>query len=263
MAERASEATSSANWPARVALLAAFVVLIGVAYALGWHRQLSLETLVRHRAAIEAFIGAHYLLALGMFIGIYIGAVSLSIPVAFLLTITGGFLFGPVIGPLAAIAGATIGGTVVFLVAQTALGEFLARRAGPRVAKLAEGFRADAFHYLLFLRLTPIFPFWLVNLAPALFGVPLRTFILATIIGVAPATFAYGFLGSGLGSVIAAQEVSYNECVAAGRAFCQLNFDVRDAVTPQLLAALAALGLAALIPVAVKRLRARREKARG
>ena len=223
---------------------------------MGWHRQLSLETLVRHRAVIDGFIHAHYAGALAIFVGIYIAVVSLSIPVALLLSISSGILFGPVAGPLASIAGATTGGAIVFLIAKTALGDHLIRRAGPLAAKLADGFRADAFSYLLFLRLAPVFPFWLVNLAPALFGVRLRTFVGATVIGVAPAAFAFGFVGSGLDSVIAAQETAYNACLQAGQAGCRLNFDIRDAVTPQLLAALGALAVVALIPVAVKRWRA-------
>ena len=131
------------------------------------------------------------------------------------------------------------------------------RRAGPLACKIADGFRADAFSYLLFLRLVPAFPFFLVNLAPALVGVKLSTFVAATAIGIIPATFAFAFLGSGLDSVIAAQENAYRACLASGRTDCQLQFDLGMIVTPQLLAALATLGVIALIPVVVKRLRAR------
>jgi uncharacterized membrane protein YdjX (TVP38/TMEM64 family) len=122
---------------------------------------------------------------------------------------------------------------------------------------LAEGFRADAFSYLLFLRLVPIFPFWLVNLVPALAGVRLPVFAAATAIGILPGTFAFAFVGAGLTSVITAQGTAYRACLAAGRSDCRLDFDLKAAVTPELLIALAALGVLALIPVVVKRLRAR------
>ena len=109
---------------------------------------------------------------------------------------------------------------MIFLIARSALGEWLTRRAGPFAAKLAEGFRADAFSYLLFLRLVP-FPFWLVNLAPALFGVRLSTFIAASAIGIIPATVTFAVFGAGLDSIIAAQEPQYNACLAAGRGDCK------------------------------------------
>ena len=103
----------------------------------------------------------------------------------------------------------------------------------------------------------PAFPFFLVNLVPALVGVKLPTFLAATIIGIIPATFAFAFLGSGLDSVIAVQEKPFRACLAAGRTDCHIQFDLGMIVTPQLLAALVALGVIALLPVVVKRLRAR------
>jgi uncharacterized membrane protein YdjX (TVP38/TMEM64 family) len=248
-----SRSARSASWPVRLGLLAAFLAMIAIAYASGLHRELSLETLVRNRARIDSFVAAHYLGSLAIFIGIYIATVALSIPAALLLTISGGILFGPVVGALAAVTGATIGGAIVFMVAKTALGEHLLRRAGPLAGKLADGFRANAFSYLLFLRLAPVFPFWLVNLAPALFGVPLRTFVGATVLGIAPASFAFAFVGSGLDSAIAAQQAAYKECLAAG-GVCHINFDVGDAVTPQLLIALGALAVVSVLPVVLKRL---------
>jgi uncharacterized membrane protein YdjX (TVP38/TMEM64 family) len=188
---------------------------------------------------------------------VYVAVVSLSLPGALLLTLTGGVLFGGLIGGIAAVVGATAGATVIFLVAQSAFGEHLVRRAGPRAAKLAEGFRADAFSYLLFLRLVPVFPFFLVNLVPALAGVPLGTFVAATLIGV-PAGFAFAFIGAGLESVIRSQGDSYMACVAKGGSDCRVDFDLKSAITGELIVALVALGIIALLPVAVKRLRGRR-----
>ena len=142
---------------------------------------------------------------------------------------------------------------MIFLIARSAFGEYLTRRAGPMAARLAEGFRADAFSYLLFLRLVP-FPFWLVNLAPALFGVRLSTFVAATALGILPATLTFALFGAGLDSVIAAQESHYNACLAAGRADCRLDFDLSQVLTPTLLAgARSASRLLALIPAFVRR----------
>lgn len=234
------------------------IVLLGLlVYAMGWHRELSLESLVRHRATIDQFVADHRLAAIAVFMAIYVAVVALSVPGAVFLTTSGGFLFGVVAGGLASIVAATIGAACVFLIAKSAFGEFLLRRAGPLAARLAAGFRADAFSYLLFLRLVPVFPFFLVNLAPALTGVKLRTFVAATALGIVPGTFAFALFGAGLDSVIAAQEAAYSACLAAGRQDCALDFDLKAAFTPQLLAALAALGIAALIPVVVKHFKGR------
>lgn len=237
------------------------IVLIALAmaavFATGAHRHISLETLVRHRMAIDAFMTHHVVAAVGAFVAVYIVVVALSIPGAVFLTITGGILFGALVGGAASVVGATIGASIIFLVAKSACGENLMRRAGPLASKLADGFRADAFSYLLFLRLVPAFPFFLVNLVPAVAGVKLRTFVAATAVGIVPATFAFAFFGSGLDSVLAAQEGHYRACLAAGRTDCMIKFDLGAIVTPQLLAAFAVLGALALIPVVVKRLRAR------
>src|SRR5205823_3947117 len=107
--------------------------------------------------------------------------------------------------------------------------------------------------YLLFLRLVPVFPFWLVNLAPALVGVPLGTFVAATALGIVPGTFAYALVGAGLGSVVLAQEDPYYARLGAGRSDCRLDFDMTAAVTPELLAAIAALGVVATRLVGLRR----------
>ena len=242
--------------------LGVVVLAMVVVFATGAHRHVSLETLVRHRMAIDAFIGEHSVAAIAAFMAAYILTVALSIPGAIFLTISSGILFGTLIGGAVAVVSGTTGATIIFLVARSACGESLIRRAGPLACKLAAGFRADAFSYLLFLRLVPAFPFFLVNLAPALVGVKLSTFVSATLIGVIPATFAFAFLGSGLDSVIAAQEKIFRACLATGRTDCALQFDLGMIATPQLLAALATLGVIALVPIAIKRLRARPARSR-
>lgn len=241
--------------------VAAIVLVAVLVFAMGWHRELTLENLVRHRATLNEFVNHYGLGAIAAFVGLYIGVVALSLPGATLLTLTGGILFGTLVGGLSAIVGATIGATVIFLVARSAAGEALVRSAGPKVTRLADGFRENAFSYLLFLRFVPIFPFFLVNLAAAVFRVPLSTFVVTTLIGIVPATFAFALAGRGLDSAIAAQQESFSACEAAGRADCKLAFDIQAAITPQLLAAFAALGVVALIPVVVSRWRARQRDA--
>lgn len=243
----------------RLLPLLAVAAITALVFAMGWQRELSLENLVRHRAAIDDFIVAHRLAAIGAFMAIYIAVVMLSLPASFILTTIGGILFGLFAGAIAAIVAATIGAVMIFLIARSAFGEHLLRRAGPGIAKFAAGFRADAFSYLLFLRLVPVFPFWLVNLGAALLNVRLAHFAAATAIGIIPGALAYAFIGTGLDSALAAEAAAYKACLAAGGTGCRLDFDLRAALTPQLLGAFVALAALALLPVLVRYLRARRQ----
>ncbi len=241
----------------RLLPLVVVIVLSGVAYFAIGEETISLQGLVRHRMAIFGFVSGHRLLALLTYILVYVVTVAVSVPGAAFLTVAGGFLFGPVGGAAAAVVGATIGATFIFLVARTALGEPLLRLAGPRANQLARGFREDAFSYLLFLRLVPIFPFFVVNLVPALAGVRLGPFIAATALGVIPAAVVFALAGTGLDSVIMAQKEAYDQCVASGRSGCRMVFDTSDVFTPQLIVALVALGLLVLVLVVLRHWRAR------
>jgi uncharacterized membrane protein YdjX (TVP38/TMEM64 family) len=244
----------------RLLPLAVILLITATIIATGCYRELSLENLVKHRSEIEAFIARNGVAAIAVFVAIYVAAVALSIPGAVFLSIAGGLLFGTIVGGLAILVGATAGATLIFLIARSAFGEFLRCRAAAVGDKLAQGFREDAFSYLLFLRLVPLFPFFVVNLVPALAGVGIVPFVAATAIGIIPATFAFAFFGAGLDSVLAAQEAAYQVCLAAGRTDCHLDFDPKAAATPQFLCAMATLGVLTLVPVVVKRLRRWRDR---
>ena len=254
----AGQSSAARNRFWRVLPLSALILAGVLIVRMGWHRALSLESLVRHREAIQVFTDRHILLAPLLYLSIYAGAVAISFPGAAVLTVIGGILFGTWLGGLSAVLGATLGATLVFLIARSAFGDSLTRQAGPFVGRFADGFRKDAFNYLLFLRLVPIFPFWLVNLAPALLNVPLSTFVAATAIGIVPGGLALAFFGSGLDSALAGQKEAFIACLQAGRTDCRLDFDLKAALTPKLFAALLVLGALALMPVVARYLRARR-----
>jgi len=231
-----------------------------VVFATGSHRILSLETIVAYRDKLQAFVADYGPMAVIAYAAVYVIAVALSIPGAVFLTILGGFLFGWLFGGAIAAVSATIGAVLVFLIARTSIGDILVRKAGPRLQKFAGGFREDAFSYLLFLRFLPIMPFWMTNLAPALFGVRLETFTLATMIGILPATFTFATAGAGLDSVIAAQKASFHACKKAGRTNCAFDLDLWSILTPQIIVAFTALSVMALIPVVVRHWRRRAPK---
>lgn len=177
------------------------VVGIGVFFASGANHYLSFAALSHHRADLLAFADEHGVASVAVFIVTYILVVGLSLPGGVWLTLAGGFVFGGVLAGIYAVFGATIGATLIFLAARTAFGEVLRGRAGAGLAKMEDGFRQNAFQYLLVLRLVPLFPFWLVNLVPALLDVKLSTYVIATLIGIIPGTFVYAHVGAGLGAV--------------------------------------------------------------
>ena len=253
--------TSPRRWVHRALPLAAVVALGALVYLTGWYKALSFQTLVQHYETIDTFIEANLAAAVAAYMLCYVAVVTLSLPGGAVMTTTGGFLFGMVVGGLAAIVGATAGAVVIFLIVRAALGGPIARRATGWTARFAKGFQDDAFNYIMFLRLTPA-PFWLVNLAPALANVPLRTFFMATVIGIIPATFTFAFFGAGLENVIATYSARYQSCLADGWVDCTTDLNLQTIVTPQLIAALAFFCVLAVIPIAWKRVRAYRLQVR-
>jgi len=215
--------------------VAAILAILALRFT-GLGELLSLDTLRTHRAALTGWVEQNKLLAALAFVGAYAAAVGLSIPGAIILTLTGGFLFGGVVGTALTVTGATLGATLVFLFARTIFGDRALDRFGSTAEKLATGIRANAWSYLLVLRLVPVFPFFLVNLVPAFVGVRLPTYVLTTFFGIMPGTAVYSFAGAGL-----------------GRVFDQGGaFDIRAILTPELLIALCGLALLSLVAIPLK-----------
>lgn len=248
------EPNKLANRMKRWGPLLALAALILLAFSFGWHEQISLSNLIRNRAAMHSYVAENFWFAVLSYTGVYIAATALLFPAASLITIAGGLVFGAVLATTLTVIGATIGATLLFLVVRTSLGSMLSERAGPFLAKLSDGFKENAFSYLLFLRLVPAFPFWLINVAPAFFGVPASTYVIATAIGIVPGTFAYALLGEGLDSIILAQEMANPGCADAGT--CEI--DLSAAITPQIIAAIVGLVVVSILPIAVKKWRAKK-----
>lgn len=206
------------------------------------HGLLSLNTLRDNRNVLTGLVQAHSLATAAAFVLLYVGVVALSLPGAAVLTISGGFLFGTALGAGLSVGGATLGAAILFWVARGAAGNALRRKAGPFLSRMAEGFERDAFNYMLSLRLVPVFPFWAVNLAAALLGMPLPSFIVATAIGIIPGTLVYTIFGRGL-----------------DRAFDSGgDVSLAGVLNPSLIAALVGLGALALLPILIKRWRSGR-----
>lgn len=193
----------------------------------------SLESLKTHKDALQLLADEYPVLGPLAFILGYAVVVALSLPVASLLTLLGGFLFGSVWGTAAVVLGATAGATTLFLIARSSLGETLRQKAGPLYKRVAKDMEESHASYLLFLRLVPLFPFVLVNILPALFQVRLLTYIWTTVVGILPGSFIYVNLGTALGDINT----------------------LSDLISKQTLLAFGLLGVLALMPVMLKKMK--------
>ena len=234
-----NKTSNSGSLIKRLLPLGVIAALLLAGYFSGVHTYLSPENLAQNKAALDAFVQDNFVLAMGTYLVIYIIAVSISFPGASFLTIAGGAIFGWLIGGTLTIFGATIGASIIFLVAKTSLGDYLAEKAGPRMSKLRDGFQKDAFNYLLTLRLAPVVPFWITNLAPAFFGMDLGRYALATFLGIIPGTYAYSFIGEQVGT----------------------SFEKDTNIVTNVTLGLAALAIASVVPLIVKYIRNRKNQA--
>src|SRR3990167_2720241 len=182
-------------------LLTILLIGLGAFFYFDLSRFLNFATLKQHRQTLLSWTEAHYFLTALTYIIIYIFEVAISIPGATFLTLVGGFLFGIIFGTLYVLISATLGATLIFLAVRIALEPWMAKKTTQWIEKMRSGFQQNAFQYLLFLRLVPLFPFWVVNIVPALLGVKKRTFMIATFIGIIPGSVVYVTLGNGLGHI--------------------------------------------------------------
>ena len=223
--------------PAALALVALVVLLRS-----GVLGSLSLDNLRDRRGELLAFVHAHPLESLAVYILVYAGCVALSLPLPLVLTLTGGFLFGPWLGGSAAAVSCTLGGVIVFLISRLAVGDAVEGRGGPRVRALAEEIKKDAFFYILTLRLIPVTPFWLTNVAAALISIPVSTFASATLIGILLPGLIYAGLGSGLGALFDSGQ----------------PLSPRTLITPGMVLPMIGLAVLSVLPILYQRWRGRR-----
>ena len=212
-------------------------------YASGLQHYLTLSFLAERRDELKIVVAENYVLSLMAFLIVYILAVAFSFPAASVLSIFGGFLFGWMIGGMTIAVAATTGASLLFLATRSAFGGFLRKRVEGFVKRLADGFRENAFGYLLLIRLTPVFPFFVVNIAAALFDISLGRFVAATFLGILPGTFAYAYLGQGVDSVLIAARNSGKEPVLS------------DLITWDITLAFLILAVVAAIPIVIARFR--------
>jgi uncharacterized membrane protein YdjX (TVP38/TMEM64 family) len=220
----------------KTALALLFIGAIVAFFALGGQHYLTLDTIKSHRDTLLRFTDAHFAAAVVIAFLVYVAAVAFSLPGGLILSLTVGFIFGKWIGTVLVVFAATIGATLLFLAARYIFADAARKRLGAIGERINAGFTENAFNYMLFLRLVPAFPFFLVNLAPAFTSIPLRTFVLATLIGIIPGTFVFVNLGETLGRIDSLQGL----------------------VSWQTFGAFALLGVFALVPVLIRKVKSGR-----
>lgn len=224
------------------------IAAAAVAAYLLYGDRLSFETLRENRDALIAWRDANLLAAALAYMAVYVAVIALSLPGGAVMTMTGGFLFGVLAGTGMTVLAATAGATAIFLAAKVGLGDALWSRitgqgASGLVRRLEAGLKENAFNYLLLVRLMPVFPFGLVNLAPAFLGVRLRTYVAATFLGIIPGTAVYAWIGAGLGEVFARGE----------------SPDLSILFEPMILGPILGLCALAALPIVVRALRQRED----
>jgi uncharacterized membrane protein YdjX (TVP38/TMEM64 family) len=194
---------------------------------------LTLVAIRESKDSLNVFTESHYYQAVILYVVVYALQTALSLPGGALLTLVGGFLFGSLLGTLYVNIGATSGATLAFLSARYLFRDLIEKKLGKRLKSLQAGFSENSFYYLLTLRLIPIFPFFLVNLASGITRIPIVTYVVGTALGIIPGSFVFSNAGSQLGTIN----------------------NLKDIASPQVLGAFVLLGLLSLLPIIYKKFR--------
>ena len=218
-----------------------FVIIVAIAllvFLFFWFdlgRYLTLEALKANREWLADLYAGHRVAMVAGFMAIYIIQTALSLPGAAILSLSAGAVFGTAMGTVYAVISATAGATLAFLVTRYLLHDAVQRKFGSRLETLNRELEARGLNYLLFLRLVPVFPFFLINLGAGLTRLPFKTFVIGTMVGIIPGGFVYCNAGASLATITTLGEVA----------------------SPRVLGSFALLGLFALVPVLYQKLKAR------
>jgi len=211
----------------KIVILLIMAGLITLFFSADLGKYLTLEALKENRQTLADFYETHRVATVGIFMVVYIVQTALSLPGAAVLSLAAGALFGAVMGTFYTNIAATIGATLAFLVTRYLFHDSIQNKFGSRLSRLNMELEKRGLSYLLFLRLVPVFPFFLINLGAGLTKLPLRTFFFGTMVGIIPGGFVYCNAGASLASITS----------------------LGDIASPRLLGSFALLGLFALIPV--------------
>ncbi|MDC0604241.1 VTT domain-containing protein [Amylibacter sp.] len=226
-----------------------FIFLLIIMIALVWYfflrYYISYDFLAKNHNILEVWRDNNYNFTVITFIIIYITIVAFSLPGASMMSLTGGFLFATFPGTFFNVFSAVIGAALIFLAAKTFLGNILLDKIkGKNVGdsfliKMQNEIQENEFSYLIILRLMPVVPFFVANLAPAFFGIKLRIFTITTLIGILPGTLVYTSIGASLSTIFKRNESP--------------NLDIFS--NPDILISSIGLFVLAIIPLVIKKIK--------
>jgi uncharacterized membrane protein YdjX (TVP38/TMEM64 family) len=219
--------------PKKIAIAGTIAALISAFFIFDLGRYLTLDSLKANLIALRSYYENHFFLMASGYILLYIIQTALSLPGAAILSLAAGAVFGAIMGTLYVNIGATVGAVLAFLVARYLFRDAVLNKFGTNLAKMNSELEQRGFNYLLFLRLVPVFPFFLINLGAGLTKIPLRTFFFGTMIGIVPGSFVYCNAGASLASITSMNEIA----------------------SPRVLGSFALLGIFALIPALYQKLK--------
>ena len=223
----------------KTVLFFVFLAVLFAFFLLDFDKYLSLATLKENRYVLAEVVDKASVFSWSLYVSLYAFLTLFSVPGVFVLTIASGLLFGPVLGSTLTVLGATLGASSLFLVVRYVFRDFVKQKAGNSIQKLEKAFKKTPFIYLLFLRFLPIFPFWLVNVAPALLGMHFSLYVLGTLIGIIPGTFVFAMVGNSFAKVLEFEEV----------------LDKKILFQPEIFLPLLGLSILILLPALYKRLK--------
>ncbi len=212
------------------------VILILLVYVTNLHQEFTLDRMRHEHQRLTEFVQAHPTLSPLIFIGFYVASVCLVIPDSTILTLIGGLLFPFPLAIICTVFAETLGATIFFAIFQGVFGTSLIQRERPFLNKMRKQFKRHTVSYLLFLRLSHVFPFWLTNVCSAYFKVRYWTFIWTCLLGVLPLAYILTKAGQSLSDIFANGQ----------------PLALSDVFTPQMKFALIIIGLLALAPIVYK-----------
>ena len=224
----------------KILILLVFAAVVAAFHFLDLGKYLTLESLKANRGRLTDLRAAHASLFAAVFVLVYVVQTAFSLPGAAILSLAAGAIFGVLQGTVFVVSGATVGAILAFLVSRTLLRDWVVTKFGARMEGIDRGLRENGLSYLLFLRLVPAFPFFLVNLACGVTGLPLRTYALGTLVGIIPGSLVFVNAGASLAAIETVSQVA----------------------SPRVLGSFALLGLFALLPTIINAVKKRRARNR-
>ena len=163
-----------------------------------------IDLITQYHTELFDFIENKFFSSLILFTIIYVVSIAISLPIGSFLTFIGGYIFGAYYGFFSVIIGATVGALILFMIIKVGILRTIGsiHQKSELINKIKFGIDKNIWSYLFFIRFFPIFPFWFVNIAPAILGVRLLPYTVTTFFGIMPGSLSIILIGSGVEDIV-------------------------------------------------------------